>query len=430
MDLLIKNATIITQDRKRRIIKNGSLAIKDGRIADVFIRPTNIHAEKTLDASDFILIPGLINAHVHLGESIFKPFIEKNLDLPQYLKTTNALIGKTNLIEKYRDVATDYSMMLLLKNGVTAICGGRTSEAGERWGIKNLSGYMAMKTPKFKKYYDTAKTFERDYQALSASQFSTPAIFLHSLNFVDQPKLKEIASLLTKHSSLKLIVHLSETKEGERAIKKSFGKSSTGVLDQYGLLGPRSILVHCNWLEASDLRLIKKRGSYIVHCPTSNFTVDDGTYDLAVGLKYKIPTCLGSDGLITSGSVNLLSEARFAYLYHNRFSQNKISLQQILDMMTILPAKALGLEKEIGSIESGKRADLVFISKKHPLVSEETLLRSIIFYEDPTMISKVMNGGEIKIENGKSVDKKLNFTQITSRFKIAVKKIRNQTQRA
>jgi 5-methylthioadenosine/S-adenosylhomocysteine deaminase len=429
MDLLIKDATILTQNKNREIIRKGSLAIKDGRIADIFIHPTKIHAKKTLDASDFILIPGLINAHVHLGESIFKSFIQENLDLPQYLKTTNALIEKTNLIEKYRDVATDYSMMLLLKNGVTAICGGRTSEAGERWGIKNLSGYMAMKTPKFKKYYDTAETFERDYRALLTSQFSTPAIFLHSLNFVDRSKLKEIASFLRKHSSLRLIVHLSETKEGERAIQKSFGRSSTDVLDYYGLLGPRSILVHGNWLKPSDLRLVKKRGSFIIHCPTSNFTVDDGTYDLVAGLKYKIPTCLGSDGLITSGSASLLSEARFAYLYHNRFSQNKISPQQIFDMITILPAKALGLEKEIGSIEPGKRTDIVFLSKKHPLISEENLLRSIIFYEDPTMISKVMTGGKIMIEDGVSVGGKLNFAQITSRFKAATKKIRNQIRR-
>ena len=424
---VIKNATIVTQNAQRKILPTASIVVEDGIIKKISTRNIPKRAfEKEIDASGYILFPGFINAHVHLGESIYKSFLPQNLSLQGYLKATENIVKKSPLIENSRGVVNNYSLMLLLKSGTTTVCGGRTMETGESFGLRNISGFMIMRSYKLGKYYDQLEfQFAKEYLLACRSKFSKHAIFVHSLNRVDLKKLREIRNVLNKFPDTKLIIHLSETKHDEQKVKQKLGESSTRVLSKHNLLNKNTIAVHCNYVDNRDFELIKKSGATIVHCLSSNLRVDDTTLEIEKVLAKNIPICLGTDGLATSNSLDILAEAKLVYLYHNRFGSRKVTHQKVFDMITIDAAEALGVSQEIGSVEVGKKADLVFIRKDHPLVEESDPIKSIIFYAQSSMISGVMINGELKIWNGKFAKEK----KLAKDFSELQEKIRKQIER-
>lgn len=428
MTTIIKNTTVVTQNARREILRGAFLLIENGLVQKISLKPLrHPSAGRVVDGADFIIFPGFINAHVHLGESIYKFFLKGKLDLKGYLKATESIVKRSPLVEERRRTVSNYSSMLLLKSGTTAVCGGRTGAAGEAWGMKNVSGYMMMKSSKLGKYYpEFQHKFAAEYAAAQRSRFTKPAIFIHSLNTIDRKALVGIRALRDKFPGLPVIIHLSETRAGENEVKRKFGKSSTRVLHDAGLLEKKTLVVHCNWLGGSDFDLIKKAGATIVHCPSSNLRVDDGILDLAEPLRRGIPMCLGTDGLVTGGSLDVLAEARFTHDYHNRRADRLIvSAAECLDMITIAGARALGLDRIAGSVEEGKGADLVFIRKSNPLISEDDPIGSLIRYAHPSMIDGVMMNGSFKVWHGKFPHEKA----VTEEFLGLARKIKRQLGR-
>ncbi len=158
------------------------------------------------------------------------------------------------------------------------------------------------------------------------------------------------------------MAHVAETRKVESKTNEEFGMSSVSVLKKYNLLNNRTLLIHGNNLLKEDMELIRKSGAYIIHCLSSNLSTADGTVDLTQMKIEQIPACIATDGFVTSGTFSVLSEARKSFLFHNKNSAATpiVSSQEIFDMITINPARVLGIQKKAGSIEVGKRADLVF----------------------------------------------------------------------
>jgi len=201
MRILIKNAFIITQNKKRENISKGFIIVKNNKFEDIgsedYRKEDTKKFDKIIDARNLVVLPGLINSHVHLGESIFEDFFTEKHDLESYLKITDELSKKTDLIEKGRKIIAEYSLLNLIKNGTTTICGGRTFNFADRLGIRNVSGYMLMNSFKLKNFLiDIENNFKREYKKIEKSKFSYPALFVHSLNTIDQSLLKNVKRIL------------------------------------------------------------------------------------------------------------------------------------------------------------------------------------------------------------------------------------------
>jgi len=162
--MIIINTTIITQNDTRQIIARGFIYIKDSEIVAMgsgeYSGDLSIVGE-IIDGAEYIVSPGFINAHVHLGETIYANFVKESLPLQEYLETTNKIFLKSEAIEREREIICDYSLLQLIKNGTTTIAGGRTHRSGERSGILNISGYMLMQSPKLGKF---SKGIEKQFQ--------------------------------------------------------------------------------------------------------------------------------------------------------------------------------------------------------------------------------------------------------------------------
>lgn len=362
MNLLIINAAILTQNKRRRHIPHGFIVVRKDKIDKVSSgdpKPNDFKSGyKVINAKNLIVLPGFVNAHVHLGESIFQGLLKGKYSLEDYLKVTEEITRKTDLVEKERKIVADYSLLHLMKAGTTTICGGRVAGFANKWRIRNVSGYMVMNSSKLKALsIGLERQYTREYKKNKKISISYPAIFLHSLNKIDMAAMSSVKKILKSFPDVRLVLHIAETKNQEREIEEELGMSSVEFLEKNNLLNRRTILIHGNWFSQNDLSLIKKRQSSIVQCLSSNINVADKVLNLNDVIGIGIKVCLATDGVATSGTFSILEEARRCFSYY----KNSISQQKCLDLITIDAAKVLGLNNTIGSIEKNKKADLFFV---------------------------------------------------------------------
>lgn len=421
MKTLLTNAVIITQNETREIIPRGHVLIEDDTIClvgsgDYFDR---LDDTETIDLRGGVIVPGFINAHVHLGESIYTGFLKGWFSLEEYLRRTNEISELSETIESARRIICDYSMLQLIRSGTSAIAGGRTSDSAEAFGIRNMSGYMLMQSPKLGKF---SRDIEKQFEQISREVDTTltqNAIFIHSLGTVDDQILSEVRNLKMKHPNLRIMTHVAETRRVEEDAMKRLGLSSVGILQKYGLLDAQTILIHGNNLTPEDFSLVRDSKASLVHCLSSNLRVANQTLDLRSALMSGIPVSVATDGSATSGTFSVLSEARRCYAYHNRFvdETGHIPPQDFLDMITVNPARLLGLSEFVGSVVAGKKADLAFLSSTFSILE----LVDSLLTDDTITVTGLMVGGKRILWEGRLANKK--EPEIESRFLNVVEQV-------
>lgn len=406
MRTIFYNATIITQNYQKKIIPIGFVIIKESQIEKVKSGYPGTkefdNCQNKIDCTNKIIMPGPINTHVHLGESIFGFFIKDKISLKNYLDFTDKVCILNPSLEQKRSVVSDYSMMLLIKNGTSTICGGRTANECKNWYVRNVSGYIIMRSPKLIHYCSNIMN-KFSLEKRKETDMNTTAIFIHSLNRINHNKLKEISKIVKQYPKIKLIIHIMETKQSENEIIKKYKMTSIEVLQKNNLLNKNTILVHCNWANNEELKIIKKSGASIVHCLSSNLNCADKTLNLSEALKIGINTTIATDGFATNKNQNLILEAKACFTYHKLSKSKNITFQKLLDMITTNAAKALGLEKQIGSIEPGKKADILFIEQKKLTENKNCVIKNLFLYHQPKMINDLMINGKMILHNKKII---------------------------
>jgi len=346
------------------------------------------------DLSDHVVLPGLVNAHVHLGESAYKNFMSNCTSLSAYLDETEKICKKLS-IEDCRGTIGRYSVSKLLCNGNTTIVGGRTRELSNEFGIRNFSGYILMNSDKLGKFSKNIKVDFTEESAKCANDVLCKSlVFIHSINTIDAVILKNVKEVIDDNP---LTIHVAEDSESESNVFSRWGKSSVQVLADHGLLRKNTLLVHANCLHADDWRLISDSGATIVHCPSSNMRISDKVCDINKALDNGINVSIGTDGLVTGGTFSLLEEAKIAFLYQSLIGNSNISPKIIFDMITINPANALGLNA--GLIDIGKLADLIFVKMGNLAMNFDSFFEDIVFRPNIVDITSVMINGIWKVLN-------------------------------
>jgi len=415
MKTIIKNATIFTQNRNRDIIERGYIVIEDSVISAL---GSNIkmskHGHKEIDAQGLWVLPGFVNSHVHLGETIYGPLITGSYSLSDYLHQTERLSKKFKPFEAERNVVASYSLLQLLISGCTTISGGRTSESAEHFKLRNVSGYMLMKSPKLKHYSENFQAKFLDLLNNKNSPLTNHSIFIHSLSTIDKTILRAISKLMIENPNIRLMIHIAEDKGSKKAAREVYKLSPVEVLQSAGLLSNKTLLIHANNLTSKEFKMVQQAGAHVIHCLSSNMKVANKTIDLQDLLSKNINIAIATDGVVTGSDFSILREAGNAYRYHNRFNnKSPIPAQRFLDMITINPARALGLDKTIGSIEVGKEADIVFL--KPPLgVTKSNRVNQLISYASLVEVRGVMVAGKHILRESRVLNH--NKSEIENRF--------------
>jgi len=372
-DILIHNGAILTMDSQNNIIHNGMIAISGSTISYIGKdKKDSIKAKKELDIQGGLIIPGLINSHTHAAMTLFRGLAD---DLPLMEWLHNYIFPVEGKMDAdFVRVGTLLACAEMIMSGTTTFCDmylfeEEVARAAKEAGMRSVVGEVIYDFPS--PNYGSLENGFLYTEALIEKWEKDPLINIavepHSL-FTCGVELLVKANDLSLRSGVPLIMHLSETEEEVKEIKKRFGKRPVQHLKNLGLLGSHLIVDHCVHVNESEIELLAENNVCVVHNPESNMKLASGIAPVPEMIAKGITVGLGTDGCASNNNLDLFGEMDMAAKLHkvNSLDPTVMSAQTLMKMATIDGAKVLGLEKITGSLEVGKRADLIVIDTNKP----------------------------------------------------------------
>jgi 5-methylthioadenosine/S-adenosylhomocysteine deaminase len=371
VDLIVSGGTVVTMDGARRVIEHGAIAIKGGRI-EAIGRAADIDqkyaAREVINASGKVVVPGLINGHTHVPMTLFRGLAD-DLDLQEWLNKYIFPAEAKNVTEEFVRVGTRLGLAEMLRGGTTTYCdmyyfedaiADETSKAGMRGVLgETVIDFAVADNKTNAEAMAYVESFVKKWQG---NALIIPAIAPHAPYTVSEEHLKAVRAF-SDRTGAPIVTHISETKREVDDSIKAKGASPIDYLNRIGFLNNRVVAAHVVWPTEEELGLLKKLGVGIVHNPQSNMKLASGVAPVPEMLKEDLPVGLGTDGAASNNDLNLWEEMDTAAKLHKLISRDPkvVNAQEAFEMATIRGARALHLDKEIGSIEKGKRADLVVV---------------------------------------------------------------------
>ena len=376
-DAVIHNGTLVTVDRRGRVIENGWIGIQAGLIRAIEpSRPDTPppEADLTIDAANGIVMPGMVNTHTHLPMSLFRGLAD---DLPLM-----AWLNDHIFPAEARFIGPDtvhwgtlLSCAELLLSGTTCCCGGyfhedtvagAVAETGMRAVLaQGVIDFPAPGVPDPAQNIAHARSYAQKWK--DRSPLITPSIFCHAPYTCRDGTLKA-AKAVADDRGLLFQVHVAETRfERDQSVKEK-GLTPVAHLDRLGILDRRTLMAHCVWVEEADMDIIASRNAAVSHCPESNMKLASGIAPITGMLEAGITVSLGTDGCASNNNLDLLGEMNTAAKLHKVATGDPTALNatRVLKMATVDGARAIGLADRIGSLEIGKQADMVVLDARAP----------------------------------------------------------------
>ncbi|HSB46643.1 MAG TPA: amidohydrolase [Candidatus Bilamarchaeum sp.] len=401
MSILVKGATIVTQDASRSVVR-GDILVRGSRIEQVG-RNLSGEAERVIDASGKIAIPGLVNAHTHVGMTILRGYGE---DLPLH-DWLHDKIWPAEARQGAEDagIAARLAFCEMMRGGTTSfaeMCIHDPKFIFEAAGEAGMRGIVARGLLDFRTEGFTRRVLSEVEKSLGYGRgIVRPSVAAHAPYTCSEElmlKTKEIA----KARGLKFQMHAGETRKEVFQVQGWTGKYPFDYLDSIGLMDRDSIFAHGGWLTKKEMALAGSRGASIASCPISNLKLaTGGICQIAELDRAGANVCLGTDGAASNNSLDMFQTMKMASLLqkHHYWKADAISAQRILDFATLGGAAALGFE--CGSIEAGKLADIVLLERGPNMCPENSLVANLVYSAGPQNVSDVIIDGKLVMENRK-----------------------------
>jgi len=413
-DFAIRHAAIFTIDSRDRVIPDGTLVVEDGVITQVGDdRQVNIpEACEVIDARGHALLPGLIDCHSH---SSLMRGVTENMPLMEWLPWYQ--LEHRVMTEDFAYHSARLCYLEALQSGTTCVMDmfrymDRCADAAAELGLRvQLAPYVADRPGK--DFFSTREGNRQLIRSHHETQNGRIRVWmgLEHLLYCTEDAYREAAKL-SREYGVGIHTHCSEQKEEEQAVTAELGRRSLAMLDHYGILGERTLLAHCVWLNAEEIARVADTGTSIAHCPVSNAKLASGVAPIPEMLAAGVIVGLGTDGPVCNNSLTLFEEMKFASLIQKatRLDATVMPADQILRMATINGARALGLDREIGSLEPGKKADLLLLDLNQANLTPVNvdgqggnLLWNLVFAATSTNVAGVWVDGRRLIERGRAI---------------------------
>lgn len=409
-DIIIQNGLVLTMDKERRVIENGSVLIRNGMIESIAPKEEfkDIKADQVIDANGRIVMPGLVNCHTHLPMTMFRGLAD---DLPldvwlnEHIFPAEARDVNPESVEKW----AEHAVKEMLLSGTTTCCDGYflescAAKAVQKTGLRAVlaQGVIDFPAPGVADPSRNIEAAEGYLDEVSGTaDHIYPSVFCHSPYTCSSRTLKA-AKALAKERGVLFQIHVAETKNEAGMIQELNGRSIIKYLDDLGLLDEQTLLVHAVWVDEKDIEIIAQSGAGVAHCPESNMKLASGIAKIPAMIDAGINVGLGTDGCASNNDLDLFGEMDTTAKLHKVALMDPcaMSAKTCLEAATIKGAAAIGLDGITGSLEKGKKADIIMVDTFEPhMVPMFDPYSAIVYSARASDVNMVMVDGKILVKD-------------------------------
>jgi 5-methylthioadenosine/S-adenosylhomocysteine deaminase len=376
-DVILAGGTLVTMDADRRILEDGAVAIKGDVILDVGTRAqieSKYSAANHVDAKGRLVLPGFINGHTHAPMTLLRG-LKDDVTLDVWLKNYIFPAEAKNVTEDFVRWGTRLAAAEMIRGGVTTFVDmyyfeDAIAEETKAAGMRAILGesWLDFPVPDNKNEAEAAAYTEKFLKHWQGDSLIHAAVAPHSIYLCSRKTLQDVQALAQKYHA-PILIHVAEIKKELDDSLAQNHATPVQYMNRIGLLGPDIVAAHCIWVDETDRKLLAEKGVGCVHNPSSNMMLASGVAPVIEERAIGVAVGLGTDG--PSGSNNdldLMEEMDLAAKLQkiSKMDPRALGAKAVVEMATIEGAKAVHLEKEIGSLEPGKKADLILINLNEP----------------------------------------------------------------
>jgi 5-methylthioadenosine/S-adenosylhomocysteine deaminase len=374
VDVLVSGGTIVTMDDGYRIVEGGALAIEGARIAAILDRGALFpEAKERIDATGMLVIPGLVNTHGHVPMSLMRGLAD-DMRLMEWLNDFIFPAEAKNVDEEFCYWGTLLSAIEMARSGTTTFTDmyyfeESIARAVDEAGLRAVLGQsiIGFPAPDYKTTDEALRAAEAFVLKWKNHPRIVPSVSPHALYTTDIEVVAKARELARRYQ-VPFQMHAHEAPQEDEVVRAKYGETAATLLEERNLLGPGMILHHAITLSDADIALLAKRGVSVSHNPESNMKGASGLARVPTLLARGVVVGLGTDGPASNNNLDLFEEMDTAAKVHKLVLSDPTVMpaREVFRMATRGGAKALGLEGLIGSLEVGKRADVVLIDLDEP----------------------------------------------------------------
>jgi 5-methylthioadenosine/S-adenosylhomocysteine deaminase len=410
--ILIQNGAIVTVDQNDSII-HGDVLIRDGRIAEIGER-INTAADETIDARGCAVLPGFVQTHIHLCQTLFRGAAD-DLSLIDWLRKRVWPMEAAHTAESIR-ASAQLGIAELIKGGTTCALTMETVHYTEEvLRVVEESGFRATVG---KCMMDKGDEVPAQLHEQTRASIDESVALIEKWNgrgegriqvcFAPRFAISCTRELLTevaefaRQRGVMIHTHASENKKECEIVESESGQRNIAYLNSLGVSGSHVVLAHCIHLDTEEMELLTQTKTNVSHCPSSNLKLGSGLARVAEMLARKIPVSLGADGAACNNRLDMFTEMRTAALLQKLAHGPEIlPAMRVLQMATIDGARALRLGHEIGSIEKGKRADVILVNlERLQTTPAPEIVSAIVYSAQPADVRTTIIDGQVLMRDG------------------------------
>lgn len=434
----IYGPTIITMDSSRRIYEDGYVVIKEDKVVEIGSGRTKKRSNSDIEinASGKVVIPGLVNAHVHtrpvraVGDG-FTTYDWHNLYVDPISSVLTEEDSYAGGLLAFAELIKSGTTCALAMTNIPQGC----ARAAQDIGIRAVVCPHAADHPE---HMSSCDRFEDNLELVKNQSdksdervrywFGFEGLLGTSFNLIK--KIREVASKF----KVGIHTHVGETEGEVEIIKEKYGKREVEYLHDLGLLNSDVVLTHCVWIDRNEIEILARNNVNVVHCPISNMKLASGIAPILEMKDRGVNVALGTDGMLSSFKLDMFEVMRVACMLQrvNKLDAKALNAEDALQMATIGGAKALGLDKYISSIEEGKKADLAIVDFKkvnlNPIApgKHKNIIPLLVFSAYGSDVDTVIIDGKIILREGKLIN--INEEEIIHRASKSANRILNQIE--
>jgi len=413
VDLIVTGGTVVTMNETRTVYEDGAIAVQGDTIVAVGSRnelEAKYVASQTVDARGKLLLPGFINGHTHVPMTLFRG-LHDDVTLNDWLYKYIFPAEKKNVDEEFVRWGTRLAAAEQIRGGVTTFADmyyfeDAVAEETKSAGMRGVLGetFIDFPAPDNKSEAEMLGYTEKFLKKWQGDPLIHAAVAPHSIYTCSQKTLQDAAALARKYHA-PILIHTGEMKKEWDDSEKQNGMSPVQYLDKIGILGPDVVSAHCIYVDEADQKTLAQRQVGCVHNPSSNMMLASGVAPVAAMRTAGVAVGLGTDGPAGSNNdLDLMEEMDLAAKLAKITKMDPLALnaKAVVEMATIEGARALHMEKEIGSLESGKKADFIIISLDEPnAVPMYDLYAQLAYALKGSDVETVVIGGRVIMRDRK-----------------------------